>query len=170
MLICHIPFIFYAGKEGALMFVTERLHRTVSNAFQTQVPNLTTQLDNSQETIPFHEFSSDEPLRLSQARLDRIAYRDLTESQYFQITIGVYLTAIVCAITIDDISTVFSFVAAISVNSMAFFFPATFFLKTRFHAEDSIRIKYTWMAKLFIVIGIGNFVMGMTAAVLNILD
>ena len=33
VLICHIPFIFYAGKEGALMITTEKLHRTVSNAF-----------------------------------------------------------------------------------------------------------------------------------------
>lgn len=86
------------------------------------------------------------------------------------ITIGVYLISIVSAITIDDISTVFSFVACISVNSMAFFFPATFFLKTRFHADDHTRIKYTRIAWTFIAIGIANFIMGITAAVLNILD
>ena len=53
---------------------------------------------------------------------------------------------------------------------MAFFFPATFFLKTRFYADDAVRIKYTRLAKLFIVIGVSNFIMGMTAAVLNIIE
>lgn len=167
VLICHIPFIFYAGKEGALMFATERQHRTVSNAFK---PNPAVQHNNSADTIPFNDGSSDEPLRLSPSRLDRIAYRDLSEAQYFQITVGVYLVAIVCAISIDEISTVFSFVAAFSVNSMAFFFPATFFLRTRFYAEDAVRIKYTRMAWLFIVIGVCNFIMGISAAVLNIID
>jgi hypothetical protein len=69
---------------------------------------------------------------------------------------------------IRDISSVFNFVAAISVNSMAFFFPATFFLKTENHADRAIRRKYHAISMLFLVIGIINFVMGIAAAILNL--
>jgi len=33
VIICHIPFVFYAGKEGALMSISEYIHQTVSNSF-----------------------------------------------------------------------------------------------------------------------------------------
>lgn len=100
--------------------------------------------------------------------MDRIAYKDLTEFQYVWLTVAVYAVAIFCAVTIRDISSVFNFIAAISVNSMAFFFPATFFLKTESYAPSATRRKYHAVSKIFLAIGTGNFLMGIAAAFLNI--
>ncbi len=125
--------------------------------------------DSSQDTIPFQPYN-DEPLRIEVAsqKIDKIAYKDLSETEYVWLTISVYLVAVFSAVTIKDISSVFNFVAAISVNSMAFFFPATFFLKTEDYADRAIRRKYHAISKLFLLIGVSNFVMGIAAAILNL--
>jgi hypothetical protein len=100
--------------------------------------------------------------------MDRIAFKDLTEFQYLWLTVAVYAVAVVCAVTIRDISSVFNFVAALSVNSMAFFFPATFFLRTESYAPSTMRRKYHAVSMMFLAIGIGNFLMGIAAAFLNL--
>jgi hypothetical protein len=37
VIICHIPFVFFAGKEGMLIIATEYQYRTISDALQDSI-------------------------------------------------------------------------------------------------------------------------------------
>ena len=65
---------------------------------------------------------------ISAAVAQRLAYKDMSNGMYYTCTIIFYGIALVGAISIPDVAIVFDFVSAISVSSIAFFIPATFYL------------------------------------------
>jgi len=106
--------------------------------------------------------------RVSAVEANRLAYKDMNMCYYVTATLTVYGLAILVAILIDDISKVFDFVGAISSSAQCFIFPSWFYLgATKQFGGANSGLKCSCYC--FIVIGFLNFVLGIYAAIDNIL-
>lgn len=194
VLMCHVPFIFFSGKEGLLIIIDEWRRKSISSALwhklQTndhfsmrpeaqEVPNPDLPIpgdsdkiafasiaekdgsiedmgvaDNDKDSVDLDDAKSpqDSKIRFSnnsmmksnmrQSRMtsrllmshmsaavaQRLAYKEMSNTIYYPVTILFYAVIVFLGILIQDIEIIFNFVGAISVSCVAFLVPGYFYL------------------------------------------
>jgi hypothetical protein len=148
VLFCHIPFVFYCGKEGLLIIVDELQRRSISKA-------LAGQRDSNELLVANH-------------KNDRMAYKTMPNSTYLAGCLILYAFELLVSCLVSDITIVFDFLSAIAVSFIAFWFPATYFLlaEKRFGKGEPY---YHKMAVFLNVFGVFNFALGITTGVFSII-
>ena len=100
-----------------------------------------------------------------------MATKEMSTTLYVGITIIFYGVIVFLAMVLKDISSVFDFVSAYSVSSLAFFIPAFFFRSAvkKFEIEHTRTIHNRLRtANILIPIGILNAVLGITSAIITV--
>jgi hypothetical protein len=98
-----------------------------------------------------------------------MAYKDMNLVLYLLTTFVLYGLEMLGAILIEDISTVFEFASAFAVTALAFWFPAGYFLMAQTKYGKEPNPTQQRVAKLFIFVGVLNFLVGVFAGVLNVI-
>ena len=109
--------------------------------------------------------------RMSAAVAQRLATKEMSFAVYLICTIGFYALIVFLAMVLKDISSIFDFVSAYSVSSLAFFIPAFFYRKAvkKFNVEVTRQIEGRLrIALILIPIGCLNAVLGITSAIIVI--
>ena len=104
---CHIPFLFFSGKEALLGIVDELYRHKTSNLLKRFLNP-----DGSVNLVREDEDTADIPASL-----------------YYPTSILLYALEIYLSIQIDSISTVFGFIGTIAGTSLSFFIPSVLFYK-----------------------------------------
>lgn len=87
-------------------------------------------------------------------------------------TVIYYVLIVGGAVLIEDISTIFNFISAISISLISFGQPAIFYLEAkRQFAADKETPKYPYyLSYVFYVVAVINFILGTTANILGIVQ
>jgi len=127
VLACHIPFIFFSGKEAALIIIDEVDRKSTSEELQAKFERL------KQQSGSFRQASQ----KAGEEEADP-AYLDMRPWLYYLGTLLIYAVEITGAIFIKDISTIFGFVSAFAGSCIAFGFSGAFFLSAmkKFGTEE----------------------------------
>jgi hypothetical protein len=101
-----------------------------------------------------------------------MAYGEMGTVTYVIASISFYALIVLVAMLVKDISSVFDFVSAYAISSIAFFIPSVFFRSAaeKFGAdmEDPQIIKKLRFCKLFFFLGILNALLGISSAIITI--
>lgn len=111
--------------------------------------------------------------RVSAVVAQRMAYREMKTSIYVTATVLFYAIIVALAMTFKDISSIFDFVSAYAISSIAFFIPSLFYKKalSKFklaNPEDPEVKKRMLIANVFIGLGALNAVLGISSAIITI--
>ena len=93
-----------------------------------------------------------------------MAYKEMPFMTYIITTLVLYFGQVIASLVISDIGLIFEFVSAIAISSIAFIFPACFYLmaEAKFATElQKMEMKKKWMrckAIFFLIFGIIAFV------------
>lgn len=58
-----------------------------------------------------------------------MAYKSMNQTLYYALTISLFVTEMICACFVPDIGVIFDFVAALSINCLAFILPGVFYVR-----------------------------------------
>ncbi len=109
---------------------------------------------------------------VSAVQAQRMAYGQMSTVTYVLASLSFYALIVLLAMILEDISSVFDFVSAYAISSIAFFIPSVFFRKAaeKFGAnmEDPEIIKKLRICKLFFGLGILNAILGISSAIITI--
>ena len=177
---CHIPFLFFAGKEAVLIIVDEFNRQSISKALGDKLTGM-----RSYDLA--HELGGLSPSRLHIAESDdeidndgapaqrkTLAYKQMPYYIYFISTTALYAAEIIGAIIIQNIGTIFEFVSAICSCNMAFFLPAAFYLMAE-HKYSTILERrankgYRRLSIAFLLMGTAAFMLLISVAFADSLD
>ena len=100
---------------------------------------------------------------------NRQAYKDMSTILYVVVTLGLFYLEVLGGIFIQDITIVFNFASALGVTCLAFWFPAGYYLKAvkKFEPEGERYITMSW---IFMGLGVFNFILGIAAAVITLVE
>ena len=100
------------------------------------------------------------------------SYKDMNNYYYYISTLILFILEAILAIVIPDVSTVFDFLAAISVTCLGFAFPALFFIAAEKKFPNTELIKqngfHRKMAYVHILLALIVFALSMTSNFINI--
>ena len=165
VLMCHIPFIFFSGKEALLTVIDEIQRKSISNALwhklqgnshfskapeHQEVPNPNLAIPGDDNKMTFQsvvvrqsEANLDPQVAMRQSRMrsqaimshisapvaQRLVLQEMSYVTYLIASISLYALIVLLAMVLTDISSVFDFVSAYAVSSIAFFVPGLFYRK-----------------------------------------
>jgi len=109
---CHIPFIFFGGKDCALNLYNELSKKQLSTVLEQKLLLMDTSHVNEEEQ------------RYIRNSLKQL--KDINGYAYYSIVCGTYFAEIILAIFVNDIGLVFEFVSAISCSTISFMIPALY--------------------------------------------
>lgn len=115
VLACHIPYIFFSGKESICIMVDELMRGSMTDSLETML----------QRAVIIDTKERDKDGDSEKTQL--MAYKSMDKRFYYGITICLYLVEIVLSVFIPSIGVVFDFVTAFAVSSLAFIFPGLFY-------------------------------------------
>jgi len=166
---CHIPFIFFGGKESTLIIIDEIKRGSISKALAQKLG----EFESSAES-PLLEQGEDSYNRLvndtnNQSTVSRksMAYKEMPRPSYVIGTMANYLGIIFLSIVLNDIALIFEFLSAISISCLAFLFPGAFYLlaEKRFatpeQKEKQAAVRFE--ARVFCVLGVAIFMVCMAS-------
>ena len=164
---CHIPFIFFSGKESVLISIDEYNRKSISNALlqksvgvkvepAPQVSDIQDQFFT--ESLGQNAQTGDVTINSENAQKKGLAYKEMPYHIYFTATCILYFSQMLGAIYILDIGLIFEFVSAISVSALAFIFPGAFWLismaKYGTNIDRQEKKKDRYAAWFFVIFGI----------------
>ena len=81
-------------------------------------------------------------------------------------TLGYFGICILLACTVADISTMFNYISAVCISFICFIWPGMFYLSAvkKFPNPELDSKLWIFLAYFYIIVGIGNFALGMWAA------
>lgn len=152
---CHVPFIFYAGKEAVCIIVDEFQRESISKALVQQ--------ENARERAQdLTEVESEAAVKSS--------YKDMNDLTYYAVTIILYALEVALSIVVSDITVLFSFASAVAVTFICFWYPGVYYLIAikRFCVVGSKVKRYALKAYILVLLGLVNFALGIYAAFLTL--
>lgn len=138
--LCNIPFVFLPGKEALLALVEEAQTRSMSIELARRM--------DIKRRGSFLEVS------VEATRKKAISER-VPESTYTLLTIGLFITQILLALLIDDITLIFGFFAAFSETVFNFILPGFFYIQ-------SCRLTKRKPEPLWFIVSIAYLIIGLT--------
>jgi hypothetical protein len=99
-----------------------------------------------------------------------MAYKDMKMSLYLLCTFGLFGLEMGISIILTDISIVFEFASAFAVSALAFWFPGYYFLMALEKYGKGNPSQYTCTARVLAYFGWFNCFVGLTAAVINVIE
>lgn len=163
ILACHIPFIFFSGKEAALIVIDEFNRKSISRAIQLKMSDATLSRRDSKE-----EDLVKAPVLPNRERRNSLAYHEMSYVQYFTVTTVCYITCLIFSIFIKDISYVFEVLSAVCVSFIAFIFPGWFYLVALSKFGSGINSPRKYEAILYIILGCLSFGLMTTSSIISI--
>lgn len=121
VLICHIPFVYFSGKEAACIIFDEFDRQSISKLLAEKTSKPRSESED-QTYNPLSESS------VSLKIAGRMSYKDMKPIFYLSITFGLFGIEVLGGIFLSDISAVFDVVSAFAVTFLAFWFPAGYYL------------------------------------------
>ena len=115
---CHIPFIFFTGKEATLIIIDEWDRSSISSALDAKIIEEPSLMVNNEDI--------DEGKQVK--RRQSLAYKEMNMKYYYVSTILLFYLEILGAIFLNDIGLIFEFISAIAISCIAFLFPGVFYL------------------------------------------
>jgi len=135
VLACHIPFIFFSGKESVLIIIDEFNRQSISKALMQKVgemdPDSETQVflePGNEQQKPDEEEEVEPEERTSTSGRAPMAYKEMPYHIYCIATTSLYVLEIIGAILVTDIGLIFEFVSAIAMSTLCFILPGVLFL------------------------------------------
>ena len=118
VLLCHIPYLFYIGKESLCCLFDELHRRSISSVLKAKHPELVDEI----------EPAINEENNVSIVETNRLAYKDMDTAYYLLCTFSLYFLELFLATTVGDISIIFAFISAFTISALAFWFPGYYYL------------------------------------------
>ena len=106
---------------------------------------------------------------VSTAEANRMAYKDMNYCLYLGVTFGLFGVELVIAFILNDITTVFDFLSAFVVTCLAFWFPGGYYLMAENRYAKTKNTTMRVASYIFMFLGAVNCLIGIAAAVLNII-
>jgi len=109
--------------------------------------------------------------RMSAAVVQHLATKEMSMTLYLICSISFYALIVFLAMVLKDISSIFDFVSAYSISSLAFFIPAFFYRKAveKFNIEVTDEVKNRKIIAIILIpIGCLNAVLGVMSAIIVI--
>ena len=103
---CHVPFVFFYGKEGICIVIDEIQHKSTS-----------AQLSAKKRAV-VHEDKDEPP-----------AYLNMNPKIYYGVTVFLYVLVITCANLVPDVAVIFDYMAALSISGMQFLLPGISYIR-----------------------------------------
>ena len=106
---------------------------------------------------------------MSAAVAQHLATNEMSYVVYLLCSVGFYAVIVFLAMVLKDISSIFDFVSAYSISSLAFFIPAFFYRSAvkKFKPEMTSKIQSRLtIACILIPIGCLNAILGITSAII----
>ena len=111
---CHIPFLFFPGKEALLIIIDEFNRKTISKSLQLKLDTQNGLMTPNGESLEEADKAAD--------------YKDMNPKIYYTVTIILYIIVVSCACMMDDIGVIFEFIGAICCSCLLFIIPGSFYL------------------------------------------
>lgn len=156
---CHIPFLFFAGKEGLCIVVDELQRNSISNALNLKLQEPLAQVDTQGSQVEV----------IVKKKSDRMAYKDMNLVTYVAVSLSLYTIELFGAMLINDITTVFDFASAIAVSFISFWFPSIYYLiaEKRYGKYNRYYHNMAWFLN---ILGVFNFALGISTGTLSIVN
>ena len=170
VLACHVPFIFFSGKESLLIIIDEYNRKSISKVLQDKAVG---QLASASEPVEdINDQLNADANTTSSSRRSTMAYKEMSYVLYFLTTVGFYVLQIIGSIVLTDIGLIFEFISAVAISNLAFILPGLFYLLAeekyahpmQKDMNKSIRIE----AKLFVFLGVVAFIVQLTSNIIGI--
>lgn len=100
LLACHIPYVFFLGKEGGCIIIDELMTKSMSISLEKRMN-------------PDHQEVDSEV----------IVYHNMNKTAYVLTTLFLYAISILVACITEDLGTLFNYIAAFSVSGIQFLVP-----------------------------------------------
>jgi len=100
LLACHIPYVFFLGKEGGCIVVDEVMTKSMSKSLEKRIMKETQTLDS-----------------------EVIVYHNMNQLAYIITTLVLYALCIVVACLTENLGALFNYIAAFAVSGIQFFVP-----------------------------------------------
>lgn len=100
LLACHIPYVFFLGKEGGCVVVDEMMAGSMSKSLEARTKKDTPQLGN-----------------------EVIVYHNMNKIAYVITTLVLYALCILVACLTQNLGSLFNYIAAFAVSGIQFFIP-----------------------------------------------
>jgi hypothetical protein len=129
VLACHIPYVFYYGKEALLIVVDE-------------VMNNSTSADLRKKKRAIEELPEHEP-----------AYLSMNKTLYTCLTVALYSLTILGATLVPDVAIIFDYMAALSISGMQFILPGAAYIRLYFRTSKGKPLLLA-LAVSYVILGI----------------
>ena len=122
VLACHVPFIFFSGKESLLIMIDEFNRKSISRALQDKMMNVSPLSKINKGEIDINTQLDNEE------RSSSMAYKEMNYVLYFTATVSMFALEIVGSIVLTDIGMIFEFISAVAFSQLSFILPGAFYL------------------------------------------
>lgn len=167
VLICHIPFIFFSGKEGLLIMIDETHRKSMSMSLHSKLHSRQS-LNTCKSIYKEKATTTEETGKAGSAPSDEKnhnAYLTMKTSIYLIASLIYYIAIVFGAIAISSISILFDFIGAFAISGMAFLFPAYLYLRAvkKFEVpvegqtSTNIKLSYMMLVLGFLCTALGIF-------------
>jgi len=116
VLACHIPYIFYSGKESLLIIVDEIRYQSMTHALELVLQNSV--IGATQDRDIDGDFVEQPSLMM---------YKQMDPTAYYGISITIYFCEIALSTLIPNVGTLFDFISVFSISSILYIFPGLFY-------------------------------------------
>lgn len=111
VIVCHIPYVFFAGKESLLVLIDEIDRRSISSSLDK---TLNESRNHNMITAPMSPETHNRHTLAEQL----MAYHNMNRVYYYGGTLIVYIIPLILAIIVTDVGIIFQFGAALSGSSV----------------------------------------------------
>jgi hypothetical protein len=166
VLLCHIPYIFFTGKESLCLIFDEVNRKSISSVLSAQHPN---NFENGEAGSINEAFSPTTKAALADdedAALKKLAYKDMGTAYYLLCTFTLFIGEMVLACLIQSISILFAFISAFTISALAFWIPGYYYLMSvsKYKSNEQPNLPMVRTAKLLVCLGYFNFALGLASA------
>jgi hypothetical protein len=107
---CHIPYVFFSGKESLLIIIDETMRKSISKTLEKKLARREkiTKLSDTEGNTEIYEEEEDVEY------LDNLAYKSMNPVLYYLLTALLFGLEMYLGIVVKDITTIFGYIGTIA--------------------------------------------------------